>query len=228
MAANYSLAPVAFDRRGNVLHCDVTNNYDTCGYVIAATAGEAIRFLRGTGRGPATLGCGDNHKAGRAYRTVAHHYTVSAGYRRVRPMFWTISEDGLVREVWSATRKEMVFGRGTSENQPNWAGLRRAELDSRRTQSTPKERPVATVNVVFAQLDTKTTFPQRYYGTPMGINTVTWYQAIDRNTNADLAGWTVSRNHALGEFVINGPRGWVHSVASLAAAAEYISQAINA
>lgn len=131
MTTIYALAPIAFDRRGNILHCDVTDNYDTCGNVIATTAGEAIRFLNGTGRGPATRGCGENHKAGRAYRTIAHHYTVSDDYRRVRPMFWTISEDGLIREVWSVTRKTMVFSQGTSENRPNWAALRRAELDAR-------------------------------------------------------------------------------------------------
>lgn len=227
MTANYALAPIAFDRRGNVLHCDVTDNPDTCGAVIATTAGEAVRFLRGAGPGPATRSCGDGHKDGRAYRTVAHHYTVSDGYRRVRPMFWTLSEDGVVSEVWSVTRKTMVFGRGTSENRPNWAELRRAELDARRTQQTPKEQPVATVKVVFTPLGTKTTFPQRYYGTPMGITTVTWYQAIDRNSNADITGWTVSRNHALDEFVINGPSGLIDSTASLPAAAEYISQSIS-
>lgn len=225
MTTTYSLRPVAFDRRGNILHCDVTGNYDTYGYVITTIAGEAVRFLRGTGRGPATRTCGEDHKPGRAYRTVAYHYD-GDGYRRVRPMFWTLTWDGVVREVWSVTRKTMVFGHGTSENRPDWATLRRAELDARRIESAPKEHPVT--NVIFTPLDTKTTFPSRYYGTPMGINTVTWYRAIDRDANADLTGWTVSRNHALDEFVINGPSGVIHSVDSLPAAAEFISQSISA
>ncbi|WP_280332034.1 hypothetical protein [Nocardia wallacei] len=227
MTVVYALAAIAFNRRGDVLHCDVTDNCDTYGYVIATTAGEALRFLRGTGPGPATLSCGDSHKTGRAYRTVAYHYD-GDGYRRVRPMFWTITEDGVIREVWSVTRKTMVFGRGTNVNRPDWAALRRIELDARRAQSTPKEQPAATIDVIFTPLDTKTTFPARHYGTPMGINIVTWYQAIDRAANADLAGWTVSRNHATNEFVINGPSGVMHSVTSLDAAAEFISQSISA
>jgi hypothetical protein len=133
MATVYQLKPIAFDRRGNILHCDVTDNYDTYGYVIVGTAGEALRFLRGTaGERPATRSCGDNHKPSRAYLTVAYHYT-GDGHRRVRPMFWTLSEDGVIREVWSVTRKIMVFGRGTSENRPDWTELRGAELDARRT-----------------------------------------------------------------------------------------------
>ncbi|WP_109527201.1 MULTISPECIES: hypothetical protein [Nocardia] len=226
MTANYSLAPVAFDRRGNVLRCDVTDNYDTYGWVIAVTAGEAVRFLRGTGPGPATRSCGDNHKSGRAYRTVAHRYD-GEGYRRVRPMFWTLSTNGVVHEVWSVTRKMPVFQHGTSVNRPDWADLRRAELDARRASTPPKEQPVTTIGVVFTPLSTETTFPARYYGTPLGINTVTWYQAVDRDSNADITGWTVSRNHVTDDFVINGPRGLIHSVASLAAAAEFISQSIG-
>lgn len=229
MTANYALAPVGFDRHGNLLHFDVTDNYDTYGYVIATTAGEAVRFLRGTGPGPATRSCGDRHKAGRAYRTVAHHYTLGDGHRRVRPMFWTLSSEGIVREVWSVTRKELVFGSGTSVNRPDWAALRRAELDARRAASAPKTTSAPTIAVIFTPLNTETTFPARYYGTPMGINTVTWYQAVDRDSNADLTGWTVSRHHAIAdEVVINGPSGLIAPVKSLAAAAEFISQALAA
>ncbi|MEU7631656.1 hypothetical protein AB0C34_16955 [Nocardia sp. NPDC049220] len=86
---------------------------------------------------------------------------------------------------------------------------------------------MTTINVMFTPLSTVTTFPERFYGTPMGINIVTWYQAIDRDSNADITGWTVSRNHAINEFVINGPSGHIASVASLPAASEYISQSIS-
>lgn len=130
MTANYALAPVGFDRYGNLLHLDVTGNVDTYGYVVATTAGEALRFLRGTGPGPATRSCGDRHQPSRAYRTVGYHYT-GEDYRRVRPMFWTIRDGGVIREVWSVTRKAIVFDRGTSVNRPDWAALRRAELDAR-------------------------------------------------------------------------------------------------
>ena len=234
MTTAYSLAPVAFDRRGNVLPCDVTDNYDTCGNVVVYSIRAALNFLEGIERGLATRGCGEGHVASKAYRTRAYAYT-GDGYRQVRPMFWTIRWDGIVREVWSVARKVMVFERGTSVHQPDWAQLRRDELAARYTAEAEARRPAptqkaetVTIRVIFTPLNTETTFPAKYYGTPMGINTVTWYQAVDRDANADIAGWTVSRNHRSEDFVVNGPRGVIESVASLEAAAEYISQAFAA
>ncbi|MFC9432697.1 hypothetical protein [Nocardia sp. NPDC057030] len=144
MATNYALAPVGFDRYGNLLNLAVTDNADTYGYVVATTAGEALSFLRGTGPGPATRSCGDGHEPSRAYRTVGYHYT-GEDYRRVRPMFWTIREGGVVHEVWSVARKVLVFGRGTTVNRPDWAALRRAEIDARHETSTPAETSASAV-----------------------------------------------------------------------------------